>query len=52
MRAFMTECDKKEFDNFSEDQKRMIARDKFKAKTGSYEGFSHVTEVLQITSYQ
>jgi hypothetical protein len=30
----------------------MIVRDKFKAKTGSYEGFSHVTEVLQITPYQ
>jgi hypothetical protein len=52
IRAFKTECDKKELDNCSEDQKRMIARDKFKAKTGSYEGFSHMSEVLQITSYQ
>jgi hypothetical protein len=30
----------------------MIARDKFKDKTGSYEGFLDVIEVLQPTSYQ
>jgi hypothetical protein len=30
----------------------MIARNKCKAKTGSYEGFSHVRGALQITSYQ
>jgi hypothetical protein len=52
IKAFNTECDKKELDNFSEDKKRMIARDKFKAKTGSYEGFLHMTKLLQLTSYQ
>jgi hypothetical protein len=30
----------------------MIARDKFKAKIGSYKGLSHMMEVLQITSYK
>jgi hypothetical protein len=51
-KVFKLECDKKELVNCSEDQKRMIARDKFKANTGIYEGFLHVTEVLQLTPYQ
>jgi hypothetical protein len=53
IKAFKTECYKKELGTCSEDQKWMTARDKFKAKTGSYEGFvHHVTEDLQLTSYQ
>jgi hypothetical protein len=36
-KAFKTECDKKELENCSADQKRIIARDEFKAKNGSYD---------------
>jgi hypothetical protein len=30
----------------------MLARDKSKANTGSYEEFSHVLEILEIIPYQ
>jgi hypothetical protein len=47
-RTFRLECHKKELDQCSIDMKRFIARDTFKTKTGSYEGFSeqYVPEVM------
>jgi hypothetical protein len=50
--GFNTECNKKELYKCSEDLKWMISRNKVKAKTGSYEGFSHVPDVLELTSCQ
>jgi hypothetical protein len=48
-RTFKLECHKKELDQCSIDIKRLIARDTFKANTGSYKGFSeqYVPEVLE-----
>jgi hypothetical protein len=54
-RMFKLECHQKELDQCSIDMKRLIARNTFKTKTGSYEGFSeqYVQEVLdQSPSYQ
>jgi hypothetical protein len=48
-RTFNLECHQKELDQCSIDIKRLIARNTFKTKTGSYEGFSeqYVLEVLE-----
>jgi hypothetical protein len=48
-RTFKLECHKNELDQCSRDMKWLIERDTFKAKTGSYEGFSeqYVLEVLE-----
>jgi hypothetical protein len=55
VKMFNIECHKKELEQCSIDTKRLIGRDTFKAKTGSYEGFSehYVMEVLeQFPSHQ
>jgi hypothetical protein len=46
---FKLECHQKELDQCSVDMKRLIARNTFKTKTGSYEGFSehYKQEVLE-----
>jgi hypothetical protein len=46
---FKLECHQKELEKCSIDMKRLIARNTFKTKTGSYEGFSeqYVQEVLE-----
>jgi hypothetical protein len=48
-RIFKLECHQKEFNQCSIDMKRLIARNTFNTKTGSYEGFSekYVKEVLK-----
>jgi hypothetical protein len=48
-RMFKLECHQKESDQCSIDIKRLIERNAFKTKTGSYEGFSeqYVQEVLE-----
>jgi hypothetical protein len=54
-RMFKLECHHKEFDQCSMYMKRLIARNNFKTKTGSYESFSeqYVQEVMeQSTSHQ
>jgi hypothetical protein len=54
-RNFKLKCHKKELDQCSIDRKQLIASDNFKAKTGSYVGFSeqYVPEVLeQVPSHQ
>jgi hypothetical protein len=45
---FKIKCHKKDLEQCSADMKRLTARDTFKAKNGSYEGFSEqcVPEVL------
>jgi hypothetical protein len=47
-RMFKLECHQKELDQCSIDMKWLIARNTFKTKTGSYDGFSehYVQEVL------
>jgi hypothetical protein len=52
---FKLKCHQKELDQCSIDMKRLIARNTFKTKTGSYKGFSeqYVQEVLeQFPSHQ
>jgi hypothetical protein len=54
-RMFKLECHQKELYQCSIDMKRLIARNTFKTKTGSYEGFpeQYVQEVLEkFTSHQ
>jgi hypothetical protein len=48
-RMFKLECQQKELDQCSINMKRLIARNTFKTKTGSYKGFSeqYVQEVLK-----
>jgi hypothetical protein len=52
-RTFKLECHKNELDQCSIYMKWLIARDNFKAKTGSYEGLSeqYVPEVLEQVPY-
>jgi hypothetical protein len=51
-RTFKLECHQKELDQCSIDMKWLIARNTFKTKTGSYEGFSERPEAMAKTGTQ